>query len=87
MVKTRVMRLREIEGRDARDQIAFCAFHSFLVEVQTNTSYYMRRMLNNNVKIRIAGSFCRPQWVLVCEELCRSRRMVFPEAEAEGRVV
>ena len=29
MVKTRVIRLREIKS----DQIAFCAFHSFLVEV------------------------------------------------------
>ena len=36
MVKTHVIRLRGAEGRDAGDQIAFCAFHSFLVEVQTN---------------------------------------------------
>ena len=36
MVKTRVIRLRRVEGRDAHDQIAFCAFHSFLMEVQTN---------------------------------------------------
>ena len=28
-----------IEGQNARDQIAFYAFHSFLVEVQTNASY------------------------------------------------
>ena len=33
VVKTRVMRLRVIEGPKARDQIAFCAFHSSLVEV------------------------------------------------------
>ena len=33
---TRVIRLRVIEGPNARDQIALCAFHSFLVEVQTN---------------------------------------------------
>ena len=39
MVKTRVIRLQEAEGRDARDQIAFCAFHLFLVEVQTNSNY------------------------------------------------
>ena len=31
MVKTSVIGLRVIEGPDARDQIAFCAFHSFLV--------------------------------------------------------
>ena len=36
MIKTRVIRLRGVEGRNARDQIAFCAFHSFLVEFQTN---------------------------------------------------
>ena len=39
MVKTRVIRLRGVEGRNARDQIAFCAFHSFLVEVQMNAGY------------------------------------------------
>ena len=36
MVKARVIRLRGVEGRDARDQIAFYAFHSFSLEVQTN---------------------------------------------------
>ena len=65
MVKTRVIsRLRGAEGRDARDQIAFCAFHSFLVEVQTNAGWlatYVRRMRNNNLDIRIAGSSRLPQ--------------------------
>ena len=28
-----------IEGQNARDQIALFAFHSFLVEVQTNVCY------------------------------------------------
>ena len=28
-----------IEDQNARDQIAFYAFHSFLVEVQTNAGY------------------------------------------------
>ena len=28
-----------IEGQNARDQIVFFAFHSFLVEVQTNAGY------------------------------------------------
>ena len=36
IVKTRVIRLRGVEGRNMRDQIAFCTFHSFLVEVQAN---------------------------------------------------
>ena len=34
-----VIRLRGVEGRNARDQIAFFAFHSFLEEVQTNAEY------------------------------------------------
>ena len=29
----------DIEGLNARDHIALCAFHSFLVEVQTNAAY------------------------------------------------
>ena len=37
--KTRVIRLRPTEGPNARGQIALCAFHSFLVEVQTNAGY------------------------------------------------
>ena len=39
MVKTRVIRVQGEEGRNMRDQIAFCEFHSFLVEVQTTTGY------------------------------------------------
>ena len=34
-----MIRLRVVEGPNARDQIAFCAFHLFLVEVQTNADY------------------------------------------------
>ena len=34
MVRTRGIRLQ-----NARDQIEFCAFHPFLVEVQTNAEY------------------------------------------------
>ena len=36
---THVIRLRVIKGPNARDQIAFCAFHSFLMEVQMNAGY------------------------------------------------
>ena len=61
MIKTRVIRLRGAEGRNALVQIAFCVFHSFLVEVQTNVATYMRRMRNNNLKIEITGSSCLPQ--------------------------
>ena len=39
VVKTRVTRLLGVEGRKAQDQIVFCAFRSFLVEVQTNAGY------------------------------------------------
>ena len=47
----------------ASDLIAFCKFHSFLVEVQTNAgcTRCMRCMYNNNLEIKIAGSSCRPQ--------------------------
>ena len=56
MVKTRVIGLRVIEGPNARDQIVFCAFHSFLVEVQTKAAYmYMRCVRNNNLDIRIVA--------------------------------
>ena len=44
--KTQVIRLRGVEGPNPLDQIAFCAFYSFLVEVQTNAGY-MRCMGNN----------------------------------------
>ena len=37
--QTHVIRLRVIEGPKTRDQIAFCAFHSFSVEVKTNAGY------------------------------------------------
>ena len=39
MVKTRVIRLRVIEGLNTQDQIAFCAFYSILVVVQNNVGY------------------------------------------------
>ena len=38
-VKTRVISLRVIEGPNARNQIALCAFYSLLVEFQTNAGY------------------------------------------------
>ena len=55
-----VIRLREIEGPKARDQIVFCAFHSFF-KTKRMLAKYIRRMRNNNLEIRIAGSSCRPQ--------------------------
>ena len=39
MIKIRMIRLRVIESPNARDQSAFCAFYTFLVEVQTNADY------------------------------------------------
>jgi len=39
IAKTRLIRLRGVEGRNARDEIALCAFHSLLVEVQTKAGY------------------------------------------------
>ena len=58
IVKTSVIRLWVTEGPNAYDQIAFNAFNSFLVEVQTNAGYIMQCMHNNNLVIRIAGSSC-----------------------------
>ena len=41
---TRVIKLRVIKGPNARDQIAFCAFHSFLMNAgllkQENDRHY-----------------------------------------------
>ena len=34
-----VIRFQVIEGPNMHNQITFCAFHSFLVEVQTNAGY------------------------------------------------
>ena len=51
-----VIRGREVEGRSARDQIEFCALHTFLVEVKRMLATCIRRMRNNNLPIRIAGS-------------------------------
>ena len=56
-----MMRLRVIKGPNARDQIAFCAFHLFLMEVKRMLATYMRRMRNSNLEIRIARSSCRAQ--------------------------
>ena len=38
MIKTHMIRLWGVESRNVSDQIAFCEFHSFLVEVQLNIS-------------------------------------------------
>ena len=40
---TRMIRLRVIKGPNTRDQGAFCAFHTFLVEVQINAGYIYTR--------------------------------------------
>ena len=68
MVKTRVIRLRGVEGQSTHDEIALCAFHSFLVEVHSKAGYiHLRRMHSNNLEIRIWGSSCHPESKLACE--------------------
>ena len=57
--------------RDARENIAFFAFHAFVVHVEDSRFQQNRvrvKLYNcgacvckSNVEIRIAGSFCRPQ--------------------------
>ena len=51
---TRVIRLCEVEGRNMHDQIVFCAFHSFLVEVQM-TAGDACEIHCNNLETRIAS--------------------------------
>ena len=59
--QTCVIRVQVIKGPKAHDQTALCAFHSFLVEVQTNAGYIHATYHNGNLEIRIAGSSCCPQ--------------------------
>ena len=47
-----------IEGQNARDQIAFYAFHPFL-EVQKNAGYIWPSMRKSTLEIKIAGFSCR----------------------------
>ena len=57
--------------RDAREKIAFFAFHAFVVEDSRFQQNRVRAKLYNcgacvckgNAEIRIAGSFCRPQQI------------------------
>ena len=42
MVKRRVISVRAIESPNTRDQITFCAFHSFLVKSKRMLATYMR---------------------------------------------
>ena len=59
-----------IEGPNARDQIAFCAFRLFLVDVKTKLSVYVPYFLcmrKSNLEIRTAGFPCRPQILRVLD--------------------
>ena len=53
--------LQVMEVANAHDQIAFDAFHSFLMEAQMKLATYVQFMRNSILKIRIAGSSCHPQ--------------------------
>ena len=59
--------ITRVEGRDARNRIAFCKFHSFSVKSKWMLATYMEHMWNNNLKIRIEGSSCCLQ--LLCSTL------------------
>ena len=52
-------RFHVTDGLNTCDQIAFCAFHSFVVEIQTDAGYIHASMRNKNLEIRIGGSSCR----------------------------
>ena len=49
------------ESINENDQIAFCAFYSFLVEVQTKLATYVLCMCNNNLESRTMGDKRSPQ--------------------------
>lgn len=51
-------KFHEEEGSNARNQMAFNAFHSLLVSVQRTDMFgaYMLRMRYSNLKIKIASS-------------------------------
>ena len=51
--------ITRVKGQNVHDQIAFGAFHSFLVEFQTNAGYIHVTMCNNNLEIRTMGSSSR----------------------------
>ena len=53
IVKTRLIRLRVIEGPNSRDEIAFLAFHSFWVKSKWMLATYRRRICINSLEIRI----------------------------------
>ena len=59
--------ITRVEGHNVHDQIAFCAFHSFLVEFQTNAGHRHETRVNNNLEIRIMGSSCRPQNLVIAQ--------------------
>ena len=64
MVKTCVIRLRVIDGPNARDQIGFCAFHSFLVEV---ILVPRATRLNLTKKRRALGTRMNECWLHTCD--------------------
>ena len=51
--------ITRVEGENVHDQIAFCAFQMLAT--------YMRRMLNNNLEIRIMGSSSRPHNLVIAQ--------------------
>ena len=76
MVKARVIRLRVIEGPNASHQIVLCAFHPFLVEVQTNAGYIELYKIKN-VTTRRLGLWallvtCNKNLLISCRRSWRS---------------
>ena len=61
MVKTRVIRLRGVEVETRVIKLRFVHSIRSWWKSERMLATYMRRMRNNNLKIRIAGFSCRPQ--------------------------
>ena len=77
MVKTCVIRLRVIEGPNARDQLRSVHSNHSLWKSKRMLATYMRRMRNDNLETTIAGSSYRRQNLVVLRyfhphELCWS---------------
>ena len=58
--------ITRVEGRNVHYNIAFGAFHLFLVEFQTNAGY-IHATRNNNLQIRIVGSSSRPHNLVIAQ--------------------
>ena len=73
--------VRAIEGPNAREQIVFSAFHSFLVEVQAKLATYLASMRNSNLENTVNSLYsghCRDLKLVSSVARVRNRGSLFP---------